>query len=57
MSRTVDLCSCRVEEQIVLKRFLLLEYAMVSCVMFIGSFVGVLLYVRISHVVGEFCSR
>ena len=39
------------------KRFLLLEYAMVSCVMFIGSFVGVLLYVRISYVVGEVCSR
>ena len=39
------------------KWFLFLEYAIVSCVMFMGSFVGVLLYMHMSHVVGEFCSK
>ena len=38
-------------------RFLLLEYAIVSCVMSIGNFVGVLLYVRMSQVVVDVCSR
>ena len=42
ISETVELCSYNVDEHRMSKRLELREYAIVNCVMFMGSLVGVL---------------